>query len=381
MANHGQLIGWVDRVANETASNNINQVIFTFLYQFLNGPMRSSSYSELVALQYGLSGTGTDFFDENSPFGENAFAVFRILSGANAGGNSNRAQDYYVLIQWADTQTFGTSPGDPGEAGGSVSNDGIAIACAWRDDGNSPWGGSTNADGTDSKSTPVWVSGSSTVRVFPMANNPGGDDNATKAQCASWHDSTTTSVPYRCHFLADRDNIWGFVDASDDLDYDSYFHIGVYEPLPELSASIDSPFFFYTNKIDMDYTPTTTYGNTAGTGNQQGMVHGPSGSLTNIANSFRVERYDDLIANELNPNPLASNTYLSYKLPVICYRSPDFGHLGFIDTTPEVSNIPIEVTNAASSSCVFGGSPLLLMPWSGSHPRSFGTRTGRQFQV
>lgn len=172
-----------------TASDkNANQEFFKTLYDFLQQGV-TAGYGQLVALQYGLSGTGTDFHDGANPFGENAFAVFKWLASASA----YRSRDFYIMIQWADSSTFGSAPGDPGYNRGS---DGVAIIIAYCDDGSSPWNGTTNADGTDTKGTPVWYNATSPARVLDRQSSaPNGGTVGT--------------------YATDKESMLGLFDAAD----------------------------------------------------------------------------------------------------------------------------------------------------------------------
>ena len=131
----------------------------------------------VVASQYGSGGTGEDFHDQANPAGENAFTYAEWDAGTLRFG---------VLVQWADASNFGSSPGNPALLS-DTTFDGVGLQMAFREDGTSPWSGTTNDNGADSKGTPVWTPGTSTVHVFPRSNNPGppiGDHNTHKENMA-----------------------------------------------------------------------------------------------------------------------------------------------------------------------------------------------------
>jgi len=92
--------------------------------------------------------------------------------------------DLYVLIQWADTDTFGASPGDPGQITGST-NDGVGMQLAWMLNGSSPWMGTTDTNGADTKGTPVWHPD---AMVLPAPNNRVGEFDTNREYCAGFID-------------------------------------------------------------------------------------------------------------------------------------------------------------------------------------------------
>lgn len=207
----GTVLGSVDHLIAFGPTGS-NQEAFTSLFKFLNGPLRSSSYVELVALQTGSAQTGvpasqmgTNYHDKINPFGENAFACFRWRSGSTpfGGPSTRRAHDYYMLLQWSYNTTFGNAPGNPGRCYGGTF--GVGISIAWREDGGNPWGGTTMANGNDSKGSTVWVSGASVVHSFPRSNNPGGTHSTLKENTVGY--PTSVAVTSRIHYVADRDSL------------------------------------------------------------------------------------------------------------------------------------------------------------------------------
>lgn len=70
------LKGSVDHVTIQTNAT-ANQELFTSIFRFMNGQLRSSSYVEPVALSYG-TGTGSNYPEETNAFGENAFSFLGL---------------------------------------------------------------------------------------------------------------------------------------------------------------------------------------------------------------------------------------------------------------------------------------------------------------
>lgn len=377
----GTVSGSVDiRIAQTT--NLGNQELFTSLFRFLNGPLRSGSYCELHALHTGSTfptALGTDYHDEATPFGNNAFAVFKFPSGTISGTVSKRTYDMYLLIQWADTATWGASPGDPGlKNGGTI--DGVAWQLAWRDDGGDPWTGTTLANGDDRKGAtpgtgPVWSGGGSTVRVLPRSNNTGGSHATDKQNCLEINDQTTN--PTRYHMFADRDNFCIFIDTNDDNGMDEIAMWGVYDPIPLLSGTIPMPVFMLhdtTLPIDANFS----YGSTTGTGNTDGGICPAISSSGVEIRALRIDRYNAVQTTGLEPNQQASPSQYNEFKQLIFMNDTDTGILGYNDFFTEVYG--------ASQLDIFSdGSKIIMyqyaLPWiSGTLPIPQGTaREGRFF--
>src|SRR5687768_3165624 len=118
----GTIVGKVDCKLTAITANG-QQEFFKTIYDFMQ-QMVTAGHCTRIALQHGASGTGTDYFDGANPFGENAFGVWRF----------NGSPQFYLLLQWAFSASFGTTPGNPGALNGAAAQDGVGIAIASRDD-------------------------------------------------------------------------------------------------------------------------------------------------------------------------------------------------------------------------------------------------------
>lgn len=382
--------GSFDHCTVTAAANTQNQEIFTNLFRFFNGPLRSGSYVSLVALQYGASGTGTNFHDQSNPFGENAFAVFRVNSGSvpGAGPSIRRAQDYYVLFQWADAANFGTAPGAPARCSGVAATDGVGIAIAWRDDGLSPWNGTTNANGTDSKGASVWTAGVSVLHVLPRSNDTGGSFSVAKENLHKIVDHATAGNLCRYHFIADRDSLIAFFDKGDTHSHNAFIYSGVYEPLSSSyfvtssGGNMQMPMVMIGDAGAGAPVVTNTYGDTAGTAVPNGGIVGPS--MSPEACGARTDKYGtNLFTANLQPNvqfPLAR--YDEFRIPVMLYETPDFGLVGYLDILNDVFAANVYDATSGSTKVVMGvaAGSVMTVPWNSANvPVSVTTREGLQW--
>lgn len=377
----GTIKGSVDHV-NSVAGvgSQPNQELFTSIFRFFNGPLRSGSYVEPVALYTGSTGTGTNFHDETNPFGENAFFVFRFVTGSVGSTQSKRLANLYVMFQWADAANFGAT-GNPALLLGASAADGVGMAAAFRLDGGNPWAGTSNFNGSDVKGGQVWVSGSSTVCAFPRSNASGGTHAANKHNTVRLADAGT-GTSHRWHMVADRDNFILLFDANQTLSY-AVHAVGTYDAMPALSGTFTDPIYMISTTA-IPFPVGTAYGDTAGTSTTNGGVHGTSGSVD--VRSFRVDRYSNNLLSDstLQPNTqYAIANYDEFKLPLIMYETSDKGLVGFFELISETYNTSTHDVTSAGDKAVFGtataASVKIVTPWSGSAPGSSSSRTGRQF--
>lgn len=381
--------GSVDHVTNASTAANANQEFFTNLFRFYNGPLRSGSYVELVALNYGLSGTGMNFHNENNPFGENAWVCWRVRSGSVPAGEPSirRAHDYYVFFQWADTSAFGAAPGAPAVISAGTT-DGVGVQIAWRADGGNPWNGTSAGAGADTKGTPVWTAGTSSVYVLPRSNGTGGTYATNKQNCYRIYDLATTATSYRYHFIADRDCFVTFIDSGDNTSYDASLIFGTFEPISGIVTSSGNPgqmpMAMFGSSAAAGVAINANYGDTAGSTAANGgtVPLKPSGVETS---ALRLDGYTNVFSSDQQPNPQYTlNRFDEFRWPILTNESNNFGLMGFFDSfcTEIYTTAGIHDINSGSTRAVLGNTAarsLVVVPWSGAAPGSTSTRAGRQW--
>jgi|SRR5579863_1660801 len=419
--------GKIECVINTTNRQANMQVYFKNLYDFWNAHPNAT----MIALQYGnstnlvpgssSSGTGTNYYDQATSFGFNAFFVVRL----NA--TTVRPYDVYLLFQWCGAPNFtsnsgfGTSPGNPGNINGNTqgnafnsnSNPGIAMQAAIGIGGTggsagspnngNPWKGTSNVNGADTKNaTSVWGAppgGGTGMMVFPRSNQDGtGAFRNTVANCMgiSYFDFDTGQQ--RMGIVADDDSFIIFTDHSDNGNYYMCYS-GIFSPRPNLVPLITYPYCAVCtiNNIPLDFLGvfangvTHGYGEIAGTQNNQGgIVNVLSGTvvtcqLDHWAGNFNVD-------SNFQPNHQLANLGTPYnEFPIWCgvaelYPPQQAGWLGQINFIRDVYNVPTNDTKSDFSRIFLGsttaGSSHISAPWDSQNntvPRSGNTRAGVTF--
>ena len=376
----GTVIGRVDCVSLAGGAANGNQEVFTNLYQFMQR-MVTATYATLIASQYGSGGTGFDFHDGGNPSGENAWAVFRMNTSTERPGGGSELGAYYVLIQWADTAAFGTAPGDPGKLGGSTV-DGVGVAVAYLEDGTSPWNGTTNADGTDSKGTPVWVPGGSTLHVMDRSCQAVGGTYATNRENCVKALQDVGVTQSRFHLLADEDSLLFLVDNGLASGYD-LFYAGIYEPLSYLTVSYPMACI-----LDIQLPPDSgqAYGGLAGNSAREGALTGADllGPITGTLYLGWANANVGLAS--WCPNPQGGNVFDEAEMLLIAANAnpANYGWCGKTNFFGIVFNSATHDANAALDKATFGWTVTnawhIVVPWGGGQPPGTGVaRTGRDF--
>lgn len=205
------------------------QVMFKRCYDAFEH-WRSQTWCNRVSLQYGSGGSGTDYFDGVAPFGDNAFFVYQFPP------SDLRKFSFYVLVQYAGGAVVGSAPGNPGLLSGGSGDTGgnilvqFALAATSSGADASPWNGTTNFDGSDTKGTPVWeapVSGH--VHVWPRSNNTGGSHATNRENGYRLLSRDEKDVTHRAHFVSDGDFISLVCDELDNNDNPLHIMFGPYK--------------------------------------------------------------------------------------------------------------------------------------------------------
>lgn len=365
----GTLVGVVDSLingANTPLFSDRYKNAFSNLYKFMQRHVTVGN-ATLHASNFGSGGTGFDYHDGANPSGENAWAVYKFLASAS----SVRTTDFYVLIQWAYSSTFGASPGNPGA--GDIA-DMIGVAMAYREDNGDPWNGTTNANGADTKGTPVWTG--TGLHVFPERNESGSWSTNKEGLKYVLLPDTGGGADYRTFFVGDADGLLILGDADDDNDLDSLqtMYLGVYTPRADLT--IPNPYVLIS-----DITGS-------GTRIDQ---HGGVMSVTESLGVTGVQLYFPTSSTFGSPETLdGGSKWLDFPYYLIRPQSEDaveYGLLGHLPTDLVRLNygVPNYTVNAAFTRAIMGetnsnGSTKLSIAYGGgAAPGIAGDRIGVVF--
>jgi hypothetical protein len=381
----GQIRGKIECFLNEGNGNNNAQAFFTSLYNFLAAHPNMT----LIARNAGASQAAANvgYYDSATPFGNNAWAVFKAAATSGSGGPRNF--DYYLLIQYAIAYGFGSAPGNPGLViNGTGNSDGIVAiqaAIGVGGDGN-PWKGTGATLGSNAKGSPVWgaPTGGTFAHVFPRSNNPGGSHATNRENCAYLFSQYQYYSPAkaRAHLLADDDSLVIALDVDDANAY-RLTYLGPFTARQGLALPYPLIMVSTGNNV-LPFQVGQSYGPPQGNYWQEGgAVHRDN----NIGvRQIFMERLNNIVNSTLiQPNRIFATPQFD-EFPVAFYidESPFEGYLGQLDFVREVGNIATHDTSSDKLRMVVGSSTLsavkMTIPWDGSTtPKSGITRQGIDF--
>ena len=388
--------------ASAGTSNAVNE-FFISLYNAFNN--LSSIGVTRIAYNKGNAGTGMTYWDQGSPPGNGAWALFRF---------GNATIPFYVLIQGANLTsyeafTYASYAGCTPCVGvhnnyttGYYNN--VSIAVAMRADGTSPWGGTTVNTGTDTKSSPVWTPGSSTLAVFPRSDSVGGSQATNKeaVSCLSFASSianvTNPNLGCRLHVLADENNFLIITDGgSDSMSGFSYF--GKYIPRPGITPQIPyvmlwNPYEnFTTSYLVFPPAGLGAYGtatNTSLTTFDGGIVHPTASNGVKIAVVDNLSMCNYTSTQQMSPSRVGNGRFDMFPIYVGMLESTYNGILGSLYFMRFSSGMASGWTSPDKKLVAFGNNSYistsyntgqkLIVPWDGvTVPFTGITRLGINF--
>lgn len=221
-----------------------------------------------IASNYGSGGTGLEATGQANPSGEQAWAVWRNVSGTVA---------HDVAIKWSWSSFYSA-----GEFEGGSSNWGVGLTVAFHSSSQA-WNGTTNNNGSDTFSSgQPWKSGS---LIFPRQNASGGvhqtegDREYMGLFSLSLGQGNMISV-------VDNDNIF-FAYNDDNLsqssgNHETIFYFGRY--IAESESEVTFPYVYYANQVgNTQFQTLTTFGGTAESDNNSHGGSFISSSVPNVA--------------------------------------------------------------------------------------------------
>lgn len=362
----GNVRGLLNVRLNPVLSWTRIQEEFVTLYNFFvqladggNGPVAiHASYfgNPAVTGDYtdtGTVGQGMAYWDAPNAAGEGAFFVVRYKSAGETGTSTTRTHSYYLLFQWTRASVGATGGGGSGyslpaaalplmwgswESIAGDNNVGahsvVGVTAALGDNAGSdlsPWAGTANHNGADTKGNPVW-SNAATVVAFPRCNGPGGAHKTAREAVPALSFSLYSQnggggVPTRMHVVSDDDNLAIFQDWSDNgLHWTSLF--GPYTPARGIT--VDVPFVMMMTRgrfSTYGSTNTTRYQAWQGGATQHDLTLGCRG----IQNDAIWDGY--LSATHQPTKQTSPSSFSCYPLQISTYEDAVCnGELGYIDS-------------------------------------------------
>lgn len=331
------------------------------------------SSATIESLFYGNGGTGTNYYDVANPFLNGAFFVVKMPS------NVNRDFDYWWLCQYKATAAI-TGNGLPALfANGSSVSIGFAVACV-SGSTSSPWNGTTLANGSDSKATPVWLAATGSLLPLP-ASNRSGSVHGTSKQNMSALLFIGVAENRRFHFVMDDDNVAFVGSTTANGAVTSLLYFGPYE-----NSLADTP----KNNIVLRGISTTSefFGFGGGDENTTGViVNAPAGDdvgpcMASIDTFFRNSTY-------VQPSGSFNLKFMETPWNILGNETTEYTRHGFCGTfgpsfISHLWNVGnLDVKNDYSRA-YFGSltraSSKVGIPWDGfSVPGSGLSRTGSSF--
>jgi hypothetical protein len=374
------ICGVIDCKASTTVDPQ-TQEQFKMLFNFFERMVAVGNCTR-IALQYGAGGTGTGWYNEATPFGPNAFAVYEF---------SAASPKFTVMFQFGSYSTgaFGNSPGNPGVLLASYYGGGLGIIMAARADGTSPWAGTTLNNGADTKGATVWTPGSSTLYVLNRSCSTiatAGSYSTNKQLCTMFCVGYI-STRSRLHCVG---NSTGFVLLTSSNDSGGYDMVagGVYIPRTGLVGTHTMPLvqFGYTSSgVGPHFALGSLFGLATGAGNYDGGIVGRSSDL--VGEVYAGAAYTDFQNATLQPNQQPTATELDLAPYILAYGHPSrYGYVGNFDTDllAYCYNVSNHQTNNAATRAYMAWSTQAAgkyaIPWDGGPaPGTLTTREGRTF--
>ena len=364
----GTIRGVIECLSSEPDEYKDNSNVFKTFFDALDAHPNTTR----IALGYGTGGTGTDYYDGVNPFGNDAFAVWRMNVSAG------RTWPYYIFLMSpsAGGSTTSNSSGCQSNGGNFSTSSAYVVmsACIGLGGDLNPWNGTTNNDGTDTIPASLWkvpVGGTDYV-PFPSSNrvNPSpGVDSATGKNCFTILETGAASATVRYHMVMDDDSIVCVADPGD-TNTIQFVYIGIYEPVGHLT--VNTPLVAYSEVIGSVDTSHSS--------NNSGVI-----GTDNFVRDLDIGWDGSLFTTALQPDEQAG-AYVPQSVQIL--SDAEIGGRGFLGWADESMwtigfNIPSQDTNLALTLVTFGPSTNIvkpIIPWDGVTTPGSGTlRTGTTF--
>ncbi len=378
----GPIKGSIEHLFNGTGLGTGSvQSLFVNVYNFLNNNTGTLGIQR-IAYHTGSKETGMvnlrgmNFYDEANPAGGNAWACFCF---------SSASVPTYVLIQHSNAVGMGGGAGTPGTFRAAATANAMGFAFASRADGGNPWNGSSGSNGQDTKGTPVWHPGTSSLAIAPRSNDGvrSGVHGASRQNLMGF--TVATSTDYRLSMVADYDNFVVLFDGGITNAY-SILLMSAYTPLSGVTAQAP---WFALHDAALPLDAASAYGDLAGSAISNGGIGYPTLSISGTCTAG-IDRYTSagfFQNTSAQPNrAFATPRFDEFPIMAGLFETPNqVGATGQVyNFCREIYNVATHDTNVDGTRACFGSAVVatvkLTIPWhSGTVPGAGITRVGIPF--
>lgn len=372
--------------------------LFVSMNNYLTSTFAQALGVSCIAYNTGSGGGGgMDYPNATKFVGNNAWSCYLFASATIP---------FCMFMQVATSSTnttpFGQagSPGAPGAFNSfqSLANGGLGIQFAIRADGLSPWNGGSASNGSDCKGTPVWQPGTSSLAVFPRANNAnGGTFSVNKEACMDVAPYAYVSAnSWRQYMVIDQNNVFISYSGAAGTSY-GLLYFGKYSVFSGSLLNPDIPYVCLQTQVGGNDPLLANglgnpYGSLANNANLEGGV--PHVTSSNGVFQVVIDYPTTFLNTTMQPNQgYSPPAYEEFPIPIAVYEWSTGstgglaqGWLGQIEFLRSQYNLATYTTNLTRTRTVWGGSTVastkITSPWDGlTDPTPNGTpsRTGSFF--
>jgi hypothetical protein len=350
--------------------NNVQNERYVALVNFLLSPQATSLGINQIASYYGVGGTGHGYWDETPHVGEGAFTVWEF---------SLASTPFYMMLSYNSTGNTQQGNSSPCSNDNLTTSPGVYAAFVMRVDGTNPWNGSINVNGLDTKGTPVWTAGGSTLLAWPRTNSVGGGHSTNAEDCVGF----TTPANYwgRHHFMCDENHVlfaFNETSYSNDTGY-AFMYFGKYNPRNGTTPTC--PYVLLRSNTtyiaggqhgeNPPFPPSATFPSYAFTNAAYyngGIVH-PSDPTQGVL-TVKTDYISEFGGNQFTPTP---QTGKIIEMPFFVGMAESLGkagYMGYIDWVKYAWGMNNQSMTSDKTRAFLGASALqtwkLSVPWDGS---------------
>ena len=366
MATHGV----IDMRTWPANGSNVQNERYVALVDFLLSPQAASLGINQIASYYGVGGTGHGYWDQSPHVGEGAFTVWEFSAASTP---------FYMLLSYNSTGNTQQGNSTPCSMDNQTGYIGLYASFAMRVDGTNPWNGSININGLDTKGTPVWTAGGSTLLAWPRANSVGGSRVTNVEDCVGF--TYPGNAWGRHHFMCDENHVLfacSEFGSGADTGY-AFMYFGKYNPRNGTSPAC--PYVMLRSNTSYDggamhgenppFPPNISYPELSSYGvvDYNGGIAHPTDPTQGVR-TVRTDYISELGVNQFTPTP---QTGKITEMPFYVGMAEGVGYsgyVGYIDWVKYAWGMNNQSMTSDKLRAFLGASALqtwkLSVPWDGT---------------